>query len=519
MSVPGLDIGVNYKFVTITPIGIVSLLKDKEDCNNVSVDESQQIEFLLNNLLRSYLKATVFFYQLGQYQTVWLRVLCEQSKGRIEPVLIKVGLKEIIRVEEQRYLRYVKDILITHATFQRSVCYTDLYGGITYSIDNGNFDQVTRFSSFYQHAPVERIQVALRNLFVNTCGGWRNTSVAPQPGRIDHAYLRLVGLEASDAQRQMEEAIKDLSEGREDIKRDDDKLLFWLGGSKWVSYRNPWNFITSSSFNLPDKFPCARGHGHLAGHKFLVERLSLVGWLIGFAQCGDGPALRDYVRLEAQVRWEWVSDMTLAVLHSFENVLCKPDNLLTPLDVYGMPEKLIKPLRTIEAIRQHAGEVDVADWRDYQVGLLVHALGIVASGGSTDPYYVRLSRRRREHALMAAAMIADQLAGTIFSGVTADWIFRRDGNLYFVNAVSGETELDLNGLQRDMFELLFQKQGQVCYFDELKGVLGPIDIHGLKSDLAKRLNAIEGGLGKCIHNRFGSGYRLVMSRSELSRLS
>jgi DNA-binding winged helix-turn-helix (wHTH) protein len=148
--------------------------------------------------------------------------------------------------------------------------------------------------------------------------------------------------------------------------------------------------------------------GVLSGDNILTDAKGRC-WLTDFAGAGLAPLLWNYVSLEAVVRFDWVEEKDLRALHTMEQ--CLVGDLFGKLDTAHVEPFLRKPVRVIESIRRGAGEAVGKDTREYNLGMLFHAMrGLVG----LDPHVALTPGElaRFSHRLMAAAMIAAQLAST-----------------------------------------------------------------------------------------------------------
>jgi hypothetical protein len=210
-----------------------------------------------------------------------------------------------------------------------------------------------------------------------------------------------------------------------------------------------------------------------------VDRDQLACWLIDFARTGRGPILRDFVALEALVRWEWISSRRMTGLHRFEMILSQPDQLGAPLVLEDdLPEDLQKAAQVIGTIRRLAADVEGASLDEYLIGLLFHALRIVVSGGTDSPYQYRSRSWRRAHALLSAAMLSQQIeqrARPLRGNVVLECgPFRiEDSGEVWLEGKPGPLDPPLTDKQFKLFSHFCRNANRLCSRDELIQLLWP----------------------------------------------
>lgn len=144
-------------------------------------------------------------------------------------------------------------------------------------------------------------------------------------------------------------------------------------------------------------------HGDLHSRNILVDGDGHF-WLIDFARVAESHALRDFVELETDIKFNLLPVVDLQALLRFEQALLAPANFReTPQPLSLANGRLNHAYQVVLALRRTAFElIDLTgDMRQYYQALFLHTLNMMRLR--------HISPGKKEHALLSAALICQRL--------------------------------------------------------------------------------------------------------------
>lgn len=206
---------------------------------------------------------------------------------------------------------------------------------------------------------------------------------------------------------------------------------------------------------------CRFSPGRLAADSLLVDA-PRHAWPTDLARAGQAPQWWDYLCLEAIFRFDLVPSTDPVGWQQFEECLVAPATLQDSFDIQDVPDELRLNDQLIEKIRKQAGSETGLAVEPYYAGLLVW---VVAAMTHYDParLYVQAEQNRAVHLLLAAAMLTRRLhARSHPPGAARERAVRLRLDADGVRVWTGpQRYLTLTGQQLDLFQILYQRQGQV----------------------------------------------------------
>ena len=329
---------------------------------------------------------------------LWVQPFYVTGGGRA--VVVKFGKIDKIMEEYHNFRQYIQPFIgggrnTTILNMRR----TAHLGGIVYSFVGAASEPLEDFGDFYRHATVPQIELALDQLFGDTCGAWYASPGSLRPHKLTEDYQQLLHF----TPEKLAQGLSNIVEAGQEQQ----KLHFKsLKGRR--AYTNPLLAVAGRTLVRPT-YVCTT-HGDFNQHNILVDNTGNM-WLIDFSRTGRGHILRDVAGLDSMVRFQLLATeaATLEERLSMEKALCAIDRfsqveqLVNALPTensalakaYAMVVHLRKLARKL--VRQNPAD----DMGEYFIALLYNALNTLR--------FTDLSVRQREHALLCASLLADRL--------------------------------------------------------------------------------------------------------------
>lgn|GEM_PF-591068 len=323
------------------------------------------------------------------------------ATGPGRTAVVKFGDVESILREEKNFQLHVKQFLGGgRSTSLEDLRQTPLLAGIRYSLLGESDEEFDDFETFYQSHGVSEIRGVLENLFKKTCSAWYANTGSLQLRDLGEEYGSLLNLTAERLDDPLKRGLKAV--------KGKDKLFFdSLGGTR--AFANPVMALGSHSY-LWSVYSSIT-HGDLNGNNILVDRSGST-WLIDFVQTGPGHVLRDFALLDTVVRLLFLTpaEATLAERLALEEALLEirhwSDAAAAAPRLKTENEAVAKSFATVRHLRRMAAEQvsrnPRSEMKEYWVALLYFSLNHIR--------FWDLPTVQREHALLAAALLAENLS-------------------------------------------------------------------------------------------------------------
>jgi DNA-binding response OmpR family regulator len=361
-----------------------------------------QITIELDDLLcRLFYKASTVLVRpltTGQSATgvLWAQPFFASGGGRA--FVVKFGDFHKIQEEYSNFAQYVQPFVgggrnTTAIDLRR----TPRLGGIVYSLLGASSDHLEDFGSYYRRSSVQAITAMLDHLFMDTCSAWYANAGKLQPYNLTDEYQGMFGFTTQNIEHALLELQKYVQGGQ--------RLLF-KSLKSGRTFTNPLAVLNGPSLIRPT-YACIT-HGDFNQHNLLIDSNGHT-WLIDFQSTGQGHILRDVAQLDSEVRFFLLSagEATLEERLLLEETLCRPERfsqvgdypLLTENQSLSKAYKAVLHLRTLA--HKFAAQNPGDDISEYYIALFYNAVNTLRFYG--------LSSVQREHALLCASLLADQL--------------------------------------------------------------------------------------------------------------
>jgi len=418
-----VKINYNLKFYFEWPLSFFAIADALEAGTEVETRRQRalEVEDLFRKLLSDSIQAVVRSAPQGRGGATSLQVRLVFTGGSGEPMIVKCGPRRRIAAENSNYTRYVAGRVEPYYAQKLPFAQTLHYSAITYYMIGEKLEDTQQFSSYYRTHTSEDIQRTLDYLFFDTLKFWYRAQCQQSEESLNSFYRRQLGLtEEHHGEDALIREIQRLSQNAEylgllriEFKRDGPDLTFQFLDGRTVSYPNPIPYVYHDRRKLGPPVLTLVTHGDLNEDNILADRDGRA-WPVDFERTGYGPVLRDFVELEAAIRFDLVETTDLQQLYTFEECLLAFGDFTESIQPQGFESAdLQKAFAVINHLRWLASQVPGASLEEYYMGLLFDAAWVVVS----RPPREQIGREdiRKAHALLSATMICRRLedwAGT-----------------------------------------------------------------------------------------------------------
>ncbi len=310
------------------------------------------------------------------------------------PVVVKLAAQIEVDHEARNYQRIIPFLGGNRVPQLYRVAYSRRCGGLSYRLlGAGKWDSIHPFSDKYFEMPTPTLVKLIQQFFEET---FRDLYFGAQLDTLDLAadYASSLGLSAEKLHQVLYQfradawAVPQLAfRGNRD--RFPNPILWAMDGNRF----KPQEALVRVCL-------C---HGDLHGRNILVDGDGNF-WLIDFARVAASHALRDFVELESDIKFNLMRTVDLDALWRMELNLLTPSRFADGYETFdGMSDDLQRAYQVIIALRQsaarllHLGE----SIREYYLALFYHTLNAIRLH--------HIIPAKKEYALMSAAMLCQRI--------------------------------------------------------------------------------------------------------------
>ncbi len=223
--------------------------------------------------------------------------------------VVKIGRREKVKLEGQRYDDFVKPYLPPDTTTQVDVTYTQHLGALQYRFAESDFRPLKEFDEFYKGRSSEEIITSLQNLFQNTGRYWYDNPKR-RYANLAQLYYEAFQLDEAKLHGRIREIVPDFTPEQPFLPLPPDNTptgnpIAWLTQHRDECVMAVYHCIT---------------HGDLTGRNIMVNEQGRC-WLIDFYRTHESHILRDFVILETDIKYRLLLDIDDATFARLEHTL------------------------------------------------------------------------------------------------------------------------------------------------------------------------------------------------------
>lgn len=453
--------------------------------------------------------------------TIIMSIFTYEAPGRERQYIVACGQRAQIRQESNNFATFAPTKRESTGTVKELLMETIHFAAIAYQLIGGDLEEISTFRTCYRNNPAHVVKAALDYLYKITLAPWYEKGrFRPQEKGLQEFYQEWLNLH--DDQLSSEKLLKCvkaiceqvLTTGLATLIYTNGNLILTLADNTTVAYPDPIRQLNHLLLDQPTLYGIS--HAHVNPDTILIDPQKRT-WLVDFAHVSPGPLLRDFISLEAALKFELTDPNDLFARHELEQRLLTAMQLDSSIDVAGLPPGLEKPLGTVQHIRQLAAQIVGPNPKPYWAGLFFCALKRMTA---FDP---ELRYTRRElipvaHSLLAAAMLFAQLReANAIAPMPPDQAYQS----LWIDEINKETWVEGQWIKLtpQEFEILFylySRAGQLCMRQEIvENVLGgeyqeEVERGRLNSAMSRLCQKIEPNTEqyRYIETVRGQGYRL-----------
>jgi DNA-binding winged helix-turn-helix (wHTH) protein len=332
-----------------------------------------------------------------------------------------------------------------------------------YALTGEDVEEMILFSELYKSSSVKAVIFSLDHLFTTTLAPrYEKGRFYEKKKTLKEFFLEGVGSgETSLFQTKLEAMCHEaLTGGLAQFDYLDHKLTLHLARGLPTFYPSPISCLSQIQMIFNSPVLCGISHNRLDGNSILINRQGET-WLIDLSQIDRGPLMRDFISLEAAIKFDLLINSDIQARYELEKTLLSASHLDETIDDPDLETELQKALKAICCIRQHAAMVIGNDLTIYLGGLFFYTVDQLAK------YDPKVWHTRRElipylHRLMSAAMLCQKLIPAPWENLPSQasntlWIDEPNKQVW----VEGRA-VHLTSQEFDLLLYLYHHQGRLC---------------------------------------------------------
>ncbi len=319
-----------------------------------------------------------------------------EGKWRV-PLAVKITWKDQVLVEHDNFNKWVK-LRIGGSRYADMIdppVFTSRRGGIKMSFLNTELDGLQDFRVFFRTNPADAVSKTIENLFDNTLSYWYQSKVFVVLFLVKE-YINYLKVDKWNLHQYMNRYLKEFAEPTEIYFKELD-----------TKFPNPivlFESILKSRLDSEKRTYVSTVHGDLHASNILVDNRNNA-WVIDFSNTGPAHILRDFVELEASIKFNVMETESLRDLCELEECLTTQETFRDTLEFSHSNPEIQKAFDVIKVIRNKASEAISPnnDFSEYYIGLLFHSLTMIRF------FPEAVSPTKKKAILFSASKILEQL--------------------------------------------------------------------------------------------------------------
>lgn len=314
--------------------------------------------------------------------------------GLGEKRVVKFGERSEIVQEKDCYKRILPFLGGTRLAVLGETAFSRQTGALVYTLIGAEWRKIRTFSEYYLESDVEQISASLERFFRQTFHTIFSAA-QPQPVNLTARYCEGLHLTISKLKKAMDELRPgEFPETHLRFEGIDETLP---NPVSWILPNGKFRKLEEQDVKV------CLCHGDLHGRNILVDKDDGY-WLIDFARVESSHAVRDFVELETDIKFNLMNDAYLANLYRYEHALLMPGRFGEKVPAIEFPSAIVaKSYKVISGLRQMAASSLAleGDMREYYEALLFNTLKIL--------HLRHIQPCKKEHALLSASLLAMRL--------------------------------------------------------------------------------------------------------------
>jgi CheY-like chemotaxis protein len=315
-------------------------------------------------------------------------------EGRGEARVVKFSEMAEIRQEETKYHRIEPLLGGNRRAVLGGTAYSRKIGGLIYTlIDGDDWESIQLFSDYFRNSDEKALCRSLERFFDQSFHTIFESAVLKSV-TLTESYCNAFHL----TPQKLTFALEALRP-----KENAETHLYFEGLKE--TFLNPvlWVLQCGEFRKFDVRSKVCLCHGDLHGRNILVNSDEHY-WLIDFARVEESHAVRDFVELETDIKFNIVREADLTALLPFERALLAPQGFQDRVpELEFKSENLAKAYKVIATLRQVAAKslaLD-GDMDEYYQALLLNTLNMLRLRHIPAP--------KKEHALLSASLLCQRL--------------------------------------------------------------------------------------------------------------
>lgn len=358
------------------PEVIIQKLLDALEINyDLKIHSSEEIKLRGEDtelLQRLFLDSSEIYLSLitkGTRGTAVYRVTSRDLDGQWRvPFATKITWKDLVLQEKENFTKWVQHRLggYRYPALIGEPAYTFKRGGLKMLFLNTDLNGLCDYRSFFRKNDTQAVLSATEKLFNETLSTWQSRK-EPEVLFLTQDYANFLDVGTWNLDKHVSRYLQEFV-GKSEIFLKEINQSFPNPISKFKK-------LLKSPYIQETHTFIATIHGDLHASNIMVDKNKNC-WLIDFSRTGKGHILRDYVELEASIKFNVLETDSLVQLCELESAVMSQQSLSDSLQLPYMNDEIHKALHVIRLIRQRAAIAisPYSDISEYYIGLLFHSL-------------------------------------------------------------------------------------------------------------------------------------------------
>ena len=336
----------------------------------------------------------------------------------------------------------------------------------TYQTEGGDLEHLTNLETLYKYGNHETITHTISNLFQYTLANWHKAQME-QVNLISwfDERMRIFGKNSENLDKTLKRLAKQVSTPDFSTEVTLSELHFQFQ-NQTIHVPNP--IATLNKLRQHQILTLqATSPGHLYGDNILTDGKGSC-WVTDFWNAGPAPVCRDYLSIEAGIRFDWTL-LNPQISHVMEQRLT--GELIYQTSTEDNPAT--KALNAILDIRKKIADPSALTTA-YHVGIFFHAIARLLEYTEQEDDYLPGEINRLTHLMLSVGLLSDYLAREVLQEETNHTSASVESDLKIAIDEKEDRTVHINKQEfkigknlYKLFVFLYEKRGESCSRQEL----------------------------------------------------